>query len=184
MNGFSKFEQSVGRKTVKFLCSALFAAALFLLPATARADSGGTYDLTGTFSNGVTINNGSTFSYSGTSLAGASITTSTDGSFDCPADATGNTCTLYVLSNGTDEFGINNGSYYLVLVFPTSDLGTLGPFDLTAGSSYIRNDATGSTAYFLSSGTAALVTPEPATWLLMLSGLAGLFFLGLRRVHA
>jgi hypothetical protein len=181
MNRYSKSEKGVGRKPGKLLCFALFAAALFLLPATARADSGGTYDLTGTFNNGVTINSGSSFTVTGGVLTGASITTSTDGTFTCPAIQTNNTCTLY--GNGTiDDFSINNGSYYLVIAFPTSDLGAVGPFDLTAGMSYIKTDPTGPDS-LLSSGT-AMSTPEPGTWLLMLSGIAGLFFFSLRRVHA
>jgi hypothetical protein len=184
MNRYSKSEKGVGRKPGKLLCFALFAAALFLLPATARADSGGTYDLTGTFGSGsgsVTINSGSSFTYSGTSMSGTSITTSTDGTFDCPADATPGTCTLYTVGTN-DEFGINNGTYYLVIAFPGSDLGMAGPFNLTTGMSYIKNDSTGALT-FLTSGT-AMSTPEPGTWLLMLSGIAGLFFFSLRRVHA
>lgn len=190
MNSFTKSAQSVGRKSGRLLCFGLFAAALFLLPATAQANSGSTYDISGTFNNGVTINNGSTFTVSGNTLTGASINTSTDGSFNCPADATGNTCVLYTLSNGTDEFGINNGTDYLVLVFPTSDLGTLGPFALVAGGSpnpvtFIETDSLGSSSYSaLASGTATLVTPEPATWLLMLSGIGMLFFFSRRRAEA
>jgi PEP-CTERM motif len=191
MNRYSKSEKGVGRKPGKLLCFALFAAALFLLPATARADSGGTYDVTGTFDNGVTINSGSSFTVTGGLLTGASITTSSDGTFSCPADAPIGigTCTLYnSMPNMTSYFGINNGSYYLVLVFPTSDLGTVGPFSLVAGGSplpvsYIETDSVGSSYSALASGT-AMSTPEPGTWLLMLSGIAGLFFFSLRRVHA
>lgn len=185
MNRFSKSEKGTARKAGRLLCSALFAAALFLLPATARADSGSTYDLTGTFGSGsgaITIDSGSSFTIDGGALAGANIVT-TDGTFNCPADATSTTCTLYMVG-GNDEFGINNGTNYLVIAFPESDLGSVGPFDLTTGTggSYIENVS--AKAYTdLTSGT-AMSTPEPGTLLLMLSGIAVLFFFGMRRVHA
>jgi len=170
-----------GRISSRLAWFSVMAVALFLLPATAHADSH-TYDLSGTFSNGVTINSGSSFTLANGALDGATLVTSA-GNFSCAPNApTGATCTFYTLSNGTDEFNINNGTDYISIQFLATNIAGFPPSFSLAGSTFEKDNALGVYS-FLTSGTASLVTPEPGTVILMLSGFAALAFLSLRKVQ-
>lgn len=90
MQLFSMGSRNFGSNASWILNFALLAAALILLPGAAHADSGTTYDVTGTFTNGVTINSGSSFVIDANggnlNVDGATIDTSV-GDFYCPPDA-------------------------------------------------------------------------------------------------
>lgn len=165
------------------LCACLMASALLVLPGTAHANSNSdTYDLSGTFNNGATIQSGSSFTLTNGSLNGVTIDTSV-GDFSCAGVTPSNVCTFYALGNGVDEFNVSNGTYYLSIQFLASNLtGFPSNLPLSTGS-FLELSAT-DTYSALTSGSGTLVTPEPGTFVLLLSGIAGLFFLGLRRARA
>lgn len=184
---FSDDGPSAANKGVRLLCAGLLAA-LFLLPATALADSNTTYDVTGTFSNGVTITSGSSFtletSGSTTQLFDATIDTSA-GDFSCTTSSPHtSTCSFYTLTNGIDYINVPDGSGYISLRWLASNLTGFPPTLPLNLSSYIYSNGPPATASYLTAGSGSLATPEPGTFLLMLSGIGGLFFLNWRRVQA
>jgi hypothetical protein len=176
------------KKVPWLACMSLLAAALFLLPATARADSNTTYDVTGSFSNGVTITSGSSFtlttSGSTTQLYSATIDTSA-GDFTCtPSSPHTSTCTFYELSNGVDAINIPDGSGFVQLDWLQSNfIGFPPTFPLSLGS-YILNDGPPETQSYMTAGSATLATPEPGTIFLLFSGIGVLYLFGFRRVQA
>jgi len=192
MKSFLKDAVNASRLGGRLACFAVLAGALLLLPGAAKADSGSdptTYDVTGTFSNGVTIDSGSSFSILGNvssgvpgTLDGATIITSV-GTFSCTYGVTvPSACSLYQYG-GDEIFNLFNttGTEYLSIEIPIGDIDGPNPIPLTG--TFIEPWPAGQPRVGLTSGY-AVDTPEPGTLLLMLSGIAGLFFLGLRRGHA
>ncbi|HUO35714.1 MAG TPA: PEP-CTERM sorting domain-containing protein [Candidatus Acidoferrum sp.] len=170
----------------------LLAGVTLLAPSAAKADTTQTYDFTGTFTDGVTINSGSSFALVWSdgllNVDGATVLTSV-GDFSCEPNAPlTNLCTMNEW-NGNYLFNLTDGTYYLSIEFPDVDVPT-GAFPQSiplAGHTYIEL-LSNQTYSFLDvadvSTPMAISTPEPATLLLMLSGLGTLFFLAHKRAQA
>jgi len=188
------FSSERGRSSARAgwaLTFGLLAAIALLLPSSAKADSTETYDFSGTFDNGITIDTGSSFAliWNGGNLNvdGANIITSV-GDFYCEPNAPmTNLCTMN-LWNGNYLFNLTEGTYYISIEFPSVDIPT-GTFPQSiplAGHTYIEDLSTQTYSYLTAVATTppAVSTPEPGSLLLMLSGLGGLLLFGLKRAYA
>lgn len=175
---------------------AVLAAAAVLLPSVAHADSFIDYTVSGTFDSGGTLSGTFTVDTTTSTISSANILA--DGvDFTCP-DGLGNGCTLYTnldyLGNQAGFLTGPNSSEFLVLDWSnTSDPSGFALTTLVPGASigsYCEGCTSSGDQDFLASGSAtdplpgdggSTSTPEPGTWLLLLAGLAGAGFLGLRR---
>jgi len=107
--------------------------------------------------------------------------------FTCP-DASAGGCIVYNSYDGWTEYGFYSAtdpSQYVYLEWPIDSSTDSFSFLTGPGGSYCAGCAPGVDQDFLVSGEAVdpppTSTPEPATPLMLLAGLAGLGFLGLRR---
>ena len=168
---------------------AILAAAAIFLPSAAHADSYIDYTVSGTFDSGGTLSGTFTIDTTSSTISAANLVA--DGvDFTCP-DGLGNGCYLYTTLDGGVSTGFLSGpnaSQFLFLEWPNS--ADPSGFSLTTPvygvsiGSYCQGCTSPGNQDFLASGNAIdtpTSTPEPGTWLLLLAGLAGMGFLGLRR---
>ncbi|MGH9758979.1 MAG: PEP-CTERM sorting domain-containing protein [Candidatus Acidiferrales bacterium] len=159
----------------RILVLAIFALVVLFVPGTAKADSQVTYNVSGSLGTAGTLSGSFTldFGASSTTLVSSILNVGSD-SFSCPG-ATGAFCTFY--TGPIDGINIGStGSYVQLLWSSTGFSSSTTGFSMSSG--YLQF---GGQRYALTGGSAAAVTPEPATWLLMLTGAGLLGFLGLRR---
>ncbi|MGH9699139.1 MAG: PEP-CTERM sorting domain-containing protein [Candidatus Acidiferrales bacterium] len=155
---------------------AIFALVVLFVPGTAKADSQTTFDVTGTLGTAGALTGSFTidFGTSSDSLVSSTLNVGSD-TFSCPG-ATGAFCTLY--TGVADAINVGNSAGFIQLDWAPGSLtsGSTG-FPLTYG--YLKINGV---SYLLNSGGfTTAVTPEPATWLLIITGAGLLGFLGLRR---
>jgi hypothetical protein len=176
---------------------AVLAAAAVLMPSVAHADSYIDYSVSGTFDSGGTLSGTFTIDTTTNAISAADITA--DGiEFTCPAPGgLSNGCTYATdydhLSNQAGFLTGPDGSQFLFIDWsPTADPSGFALDTYVSGETYgtyCTGCVSGTQYDFLASGTATdppdgdgtTSTPEPGTWLLLLAGLAGMGFLGLRR---
>jgi len=177
----------------------LVVAAVAFWPATAHADTYIDYTVNGTFDSGGTLSGTFTLDTTNSTISAANLVA--DGvDFTCP-DVLSNGCYVYTTLDGGVSAGFLTGSsasQFLMLTWP--DSANPSGFSLTTQvygetvGSYCQGCASAGSQDFLASGSAIdappgtddgngnpTSTPEPGTWLLLLAGLAGMGFLGLRR---
>jgi PEP-CTERM motif len=180
---------------------AVLAAAAVLMPSVAHADSYIDYTVSGTFDSGGTLSGTFTIDTTTNTISAADLTA--DGvEFTCPnSSGPSNGCTYYTdLDHLTNQAGFLAGDSADTLFIDWSPNADPSGFSL---DTYVTDGNGGYVTYgtfcegcvsansydFLESGTAtdppngdgSTSTPEPSTWLLLLAGLAGMGFLGLRR---
>jgi hypothetical protein len=172
---------------------AILAAAAIFLPSAAHADSYVDYTVNGTFDSGGTLSG--TFTLDTTSSTISSANLVADGvDFTCPGGFLG-ACYLYTTLDAGISAGFVTGpdtSQFLYLSWSNS--ADPSAFTLTTqvpGStigSYCEGCASLGNDFLVSgnaldgpAGDGTTSTPEPGTLLMLLAGLAGMGFLGLRR---
>lgn len=154
---------------------AILALVVLFIPGTARADSQTTFDVTGTLGTAGPLTGSFTIDFGASSDSLISSTLNVGSNmFSCPG-ATGAFCTLY--TGVADAINVGNSAGFIQLDWAPTSLtpGSTG-FPLTYGYLSLNGQQ-----YLLSGGTTTAVTPEPATWLLIITGAGLLGFLGLRR---
>lgn len=154
---------------------AILALVVLFVPGTAKADSQTTFDVTGTLGTAGALTGSFTIDFGASSASLVSSTLNVGSNmFSCPG-ATGAYCTLY--TGPTDGINVGGpGSYVQLLWSSTGFSSSSTGFSITSG--YLQFDGI---RYSLTGGSTTAVTPEPATWLLLLTGAGLLGFLGLRR---
>lgn len=154
---------------------AIFALVILFIPGTARADTQTTFNVSGTLGTAGPLTGSFTIDFGASSDSLVSSTLNVGSNvFSCPG-ATGAFCTLY--TGPTDGINVGNtGSYVQLLWSSTGFSSSTTGFIFSSG--YLQF---GGQRFALSGGTSAAVTPEPATWLLIITGGGLLGFLGLRR---
>lgn len=162
------------------------AAALLLLPATARADSTATYQISGTLASGGTYSGTIELDHSTstglTTLINSNLTV--DGlSFSCNGLTGGNQCLVYA-PFGPDYFQVLDGSHLFLLEWDAINLAGPYPSTLTFFTGYCTT-CSGSGNDAVSGGTGTYVTaPENSTILLVGVGLLGIVLLSRRLVNS
>jgi hypothetical protein len=176
----------------RFLSAGLLFCALLIVPTIARADSYTAYAADGTFASGGTLSGSFTVDTTTSVITAANLVA--DGvDFTCPGGSLG-TCYLYTTLDGGISAGFvtGNASQSLYLSWSDSADPVAFPFTTQVSGVSIGSYCAGCTSPysqdFLASGNAIdappTTTPEPGTWVLLLAGLAGMGFLGLRRREA
>lgn len=154
---------------------AIFALVILFIPGTARADTQTTFNVSGTLGTAGPLTGSFTIDFGASSDSLVSSTLNVGSNvFSCPG-ATGAFCTLY--TGVADAINVGNTAGFIQLDWAPGSLtpGSTG-FPLTYGYLSLNGQR-----YLLTGGTSAAVTPEPATWLLIITGGGLLGFLGLRR---
>lgn len=174
---FSRNKNSAPRSKwlsrISFL--AIFALVVLFIPGTAKADSQTTFDVTGTLGTAGPLTGSFTIDFGATSDTLISSTLNVGSNmFSCPG-ATGAFCTLY--TGPTDGINVGSTGSYVQLLWSSTGFSSSST-DISFSSGYLQFDGV---RYVLTGGTAAAVTPEPATWLLIITGAGLLGFLGVRR---
>jgi hypothetical protein len=164
----------------RLIVLALFALAFLFAPVAAHADSNASYAISGTTDSGGTFSGTLNFddTSSGVQITGSSFTI--DGqTFACNGQSS-NTCTVYD-PFGVDYFQVQSGGSLVVLEWnsfnfdnPPPSFSFIGGYCLNC--SFLGND-------YIAGGSAT-PTPEPASWLLLLTGFAALAFFTRRRRNA
>lgn len=154
---------------------AILALVVLFVPGTAKADSQTTFDVTGTLGTAGALTGSFTidFGASSDSLVSSTLNVGAD-TFSCPG-ATGAFCTLY--TGVSDAINVGSSAGFIQLDWAPGSL-TPGSTGFTLTNGYLSINGV---TYALTGGTSTAVTPEPATWLLIITGAGLLGFLGLRR---
>lgn len=151
------------------------ACLMLLIPATARADSTQTYNVTGTLASGQTVSGTVTLDFTtGKVTTGPGGITVGAEDFSCPGVAG---CIITNSIPGTDVFALFNTSHNYIAFNFNALSGSLppSPFLINAGNSYCQNCGvvTGN-SYFTSITMTPINAPEPSEGLLLLAGLGAL----------
>ena len=162
----------------------LLTATILIWPISSRADSIGTYDLSGLFQSGGSLSGTVTIDFTSDQVTSGNVTA--DGlTFTCPGSPGCALNTTYDGGTGTGFRSAGSGIPYLFLEWLTSS-SDQSSMSLTAAipSSYCDSClANGPTIDFLESGMATgsvVMTPEPSTCLLLVTGLLAIVFLARR----
>jgi hypothetical protein len=164
----------------------MLAAAFVLLPATARADSTATYQISGTLASGGTYSGTIELDHNTstglTTLINSNLTV--DGlSFSCNGVVGGNQCLVYSPS-GPDYFQVLDGSHLFLLEWDQINLAGPYPPTLTFFTGYCTT-CSGSGSDAVSGGTGTYVAaPENSTILLFGVGLLGVALLSRRMLNS
>ena len=151
------------------------ACLMLLIPATARADSNQTYNVTGTLASGQAVTGTLTVDFTtGMVTTGPGGITVGSETFSCPG-AGG--CAITNSIPGTDVFAIYNSTHDYV-AFNFNDLtGSLPPSSFLINSNYSYCQDCGvvtGNSYFTSITMTPVNAPEPPEGLLLLAGLGAL----------
>ncbi len=164
-----------GKWLTRISLLAIFALVVLFIPGTAKADTQTTFDVSGTLGSAGALTGSFTIDFGASSdtLVSSTLNVGSD-MFSCPG-ATGAFCTLY--TGPIDGINVGNTGSYVQLLWSSTGFSSSST-GITFSSGYLQFDGQ---RYALTGGSAAAVTPEPATGLLFLTGAGLLGFLGLRR---
>jgi hypothetical protein len=172
---------------LRAIAGMFLAAAFTLLPATVRADSTSTYQISGALSSGGTYSGTIEFDHSTntglTTLINSNFTA--DGiSFSCNGQTGANQCLVFD-PFGTDFFEIVSGTHLFLIEWPQFNLAGPYPPTITFIGGYCTTCSGIGNDLIQSGGVATYVaTPENSTVLLFGVGLLGLVLLSRRRLNS